>query len=234
MEKNLCFVLDGKNVYMEKCLIEDEIPIFFICVNDESEYYLVLCTDIDTTEYIVVSVSESQLHSMLFGSLTMREIFMEQDFYWDVISEDGTIECDIVQKKSIGEIAEEDLPNEGAYFTLFCEDLREYADKIREDIQRKWFDSSPEFTYDILKSTESESDTFIQNATPISISICKRSISIIDIIEYEMDFCTSHKIVYGKERRDSEKMTSVDGSDIITQKVCIKPSENDNSILSAA
>lgn len=48
MNKELCFILDNKNIYLDHILVDYEyVPIFFLCKDDECQYYLALCTDIE-------------------------------------------------------------------------------------------------------------------------------------------------------------------------------------------
>ena len=55
MNKELCFILENKNVYLDHILVDYEyVPIFLLCKDDECQYYLALCTNIENGEYIVV------------------------------------------------------------------------------------------------------------------------------------------------------------------------------------
>ena len=48
MNKELCFILDNKNIYLDHILVDYEyVPIFFLCKDDECQYYLALFTDIE-------------------------------------------------------------------------------------------------------------------------------------------------------------------------------------------
>lgn len=143
MEKNLCFILNEKKIYMDMCLIEDEIPIFFSCTDTENNYYVALCTDMDLPSYCVVKTEITQLRNMLYGKIPMRDIFIGQKAYWQVVSTDGNAVNDIVTHKSIDELDSGDLPLENSYFSLFSEELQEYADLIRKKVLEGCFDSFP-------------------------------------------------------------------------------------------
>ena len=52
MNKELCFILENKNVYLDHILVDYEyVPIFLLCKDDECQYYLALCTNIENGEY---------------------------------------------------------------------------------------------------------------------------------------------------------------------------------------
>lgn len=132
MDKNLCFIIQGAHLYNDMCLVKDDIPIFFTCVNEKNEYYLVLCVDEDLVKYNIVKVNSHQLNNMLQGVITMRDMFILQDKYWEVIPHDSCIEKDVVLEKLLDEIDLEELPDEGAYFDLCNNDLKTYAEIINK------------------------------------------------------------------------------------------------------
>lgn len=132
MNKDLCFIIQGIHLYKDMCLIKDDIPIFFTCINEKDEYYLVLCVDEDLPRYNIIKVRTHQLNNMLQGIITMRNIFIIQDKYWEVISHDSCVKNDVVLEKTIEEMNLDDLPDEWAYFELHNNDLKTYAKIINE------------------------------------------------------------------------------------------------------
>ena len=51
MNKELCFILENKNVYLDHILVDYEyVPIFLLCKDDECQYYLELFTNIEIVE----------------------------------------------------------------------------------------------------------------------------------------------------------------------------------------
>lgn len=119
-EKILCFVINGKELYLEKILVEyDKIPIFFLC-RSEDVRYLCLCFDIDDLRYYVVSVSAKDVFDLLHGITPMRDIFLKQRKYWDVSAgqEPGQ---DVVKECPIEDIDQDILPYKNAYYETFPE-----------------------------------------------------------------------------------------------------------------
>ena len=134
MEKDMCFILNKKPIYNDFCLVRDDIPIFFTCIDDKERYYVAICVDMDLPKYNVVKVTLRQLSDMLQGNISMRDIFKFQHNYWEVLPTDGEIEHDKVMVKKIDEIDDEDLPDENAYFKLYSDSLVTYASKIKAKV----------------------------------------------------------------------------------------------------
>ena len=101
MNKELCFILENKNVYLDHILVDYEyVPIFFLCKDDECQYYLALCTDIENGEYIVVKISLLSVYNLLHGNIAMRDVILNQKIFWKVVSGDE-IKNDIVNEYPI-------------------------------------------------------------------------------------------------------------------------------------
>lgn len=129
MEKELCFYIQDNKLYLEQVLVDyNDIPIFFVC-KDCRSFYVVLCSDIEELRYIIVNTSQVNLHRLLHGTLSMREIFTKQDIYWEVISGEE-IEQDIVTCKSIKELDCSVLPEAGACFEILTNDVASYVEKL--------------------------------------------------------------------------------------------------------
>ena len=132
MNSNLCFRIEGIELYLEQVLVDYmDIPIFFLC-KGESNYYLVLCTDIDELNYIIVRLSMNGLYELLHGEEPIRNIILKQKEYWNVISGEET-SLDKVEKLSIPELDVSLLPKEDVYFKIVSTKLENYVKKF--DIQ---------------------------------------------------------------------------------------------------
>ena len=60
MNKELCFILENKNVYLDHILVDYEyVPIFLLCKDDECQYYLALCTNIN--QYPINHINDQDL-----------------------------------------------------------------------------------------------------------------------------------------------------------------------------
>lgn len=129
MNKELCFCIEGNELYLEQVLVDyNDVPIFFVCKGNEA-YYAVLCSDIEELSYIVVKLPDIDLYNLLHGILSMREVFTRQKSYWDIISGEK-IEADIVTYKAMEEIDYSILPEEGAYFEILTDEVSLYVKKF--------------------------------------------------------------------------------------------------------
>ena len=129
MGKELCFFIEGKELYLEQVLVDyNDIPIFFLCKDDKA-YYLALCTEVEQLCYIVVGLSDADVYSLLHGNVTMRESITKQRKYWEIISGEQ-IESDIAVDRLMEEIDGFVLPEEGAYFEVLTDEIASYVKKF--------------------------------------------------------------------------------------------------------
>ena len=65
MDRELCFYIEGNQLYLEQVLVEyNDIPIFFVC-RDTAAHYVVLCSDLEEFRYMVVKAANEDLFRLL-------------------------------------------------------------------------------------------------------------------------------------------------------------------------
>ena len=129
MNSNLCFRIEGIELYLEQVLVDYmDIPIFFLC-KDEGSYYLVLCTDVDELNYIIVRLSMYDVYGLLPGEESIYNTILKQNEYWNVIS-GREIPLDEVKRLSISELDVGLLPKEDVYFEIVSTKLENYVKKF--------------------------------------------------------------------------------------------------------
>lgn len=135
MEKReLCFKIEGKNLYLDQVLVEYKgVPIFFLC-SEENQYYIVLCTDVEKLNYIVERVSMLDIYHLLHGEISMRYIILKQAEYWDIRSNEK-VDSDEITKKSIKTLSTTLLPEENARFKILTREMQLFV----EHFDRKFF-----------------------------------------------------------------------------------------------
>lgn len=133
MSKQLCFIIEDNELYLDKVLVSfNRTPIFFTCQDNYNNYYLVLCSDIDNLEYIVEKQSLKNLENMLQGKISMHSILLDCDYFW-LIKSGESISEDIVKKKIISKIDTGVLPEKNAL--LINEDDEQYVKKINRGMK---------------------------------------------------------------------------------------------------
>lgn len=133
MDKQLCFVIDGQNLFLEKTLVFfNDIPIFFVCRNGIKHPFLVLCTDLEQLEYLIVETELYTLREMLNQRCTMRNAILQGTNFWKVVSGD-TIENDLCEKIDKSKIEVDSLPNEGAVYNKIFKEDESYVDQIESE-----------------------------------------------------------------------------------------------------
>lgn len=129
MNEQIFFVIDGKELVLDKVLVEfNEAPIFFVCKNEE-KFFISLCVDMEQERYLVAAVKLGNLSKMLHGKITMRDLILRANLFWDItVGED--VSKDIIIEKNVETISLDELPYEGEYLTLATKDLERYVEKI--------------------------------------------------------------------------------------------------------
>ena len=129
VDSELCFRIEGIELYLEQVLVDYMgIPIFFLC-KGEGNHYLVLCTDIDELNYIIVRLSMNDVYDLLHGGESIRNAILKQNEYWNVIS-GKEIPLDKVEKLSISKLSSSLLPKEDVYFEIVSTKLENYVKKF--------------------------------------------------------------------------------------------------------
>lgn len=129
MNNKLCFRIENIELNLEQVLVDYmDIPIFFLC-KGESNHYLVLCTDIDELNYIIVKLCMNDLYELLHGERSIRNTILKQNEYWNVIS-GKEISLDKVEKLSTPKLDVSLLPKEDVYFEIVSTKLENYVKKF--------------------------------------------------------------------------------------------------------
>ena len=129
MNSKLCFRIEGIELYLEQVLVDYmDIPIFFLC-KGEGNYYLVLCTDMDELNYIIVRLSMNNVYELLHDGESIRNTILKQNEYWNVIS-GREIPLDEIERLSISELDVGLLPKENVYFEIVSTKLENYVKKF--------------------------------------------------------------------------------------------------------
>ncbi len=139
MDKELCFNIENKNLYLEQVLVDyRDIPIFFLC-REENQYYAALCTDVDRLCYIVVKLPLLDVYNLVHGKMPMRDIILKQREYWDIVS-GNEIFLDVVTKKCIDMLEKDLLPEENACFKILTKQMQLFVQKFdREFFADEYF-----------------------------------------------------------------------------------------------
>ena len=113
MKKDLCFIIEKKDLYLEKVLVDYmDIPIFFICKSNE-DYYIALCIDVEEYNYVVAQMSLEDTYALLHGKIAMRDAILKQKEYWLIYS-GVTPQEDVSREKKITPIIKRCFAGKGA------------------------------------------------------------------------------------------------------------------------
>lgn len=129
MNKELCFIIEGKELYLEKVLVSfQEVPIFFLCKNNK-DYYIALCVDVDKLNYVVTRLSIKDVFDLLHGIIPMRNAITQQEAYWYIESQED-IKSDTVEKRQMYTLDITILPQVNVYFEILTPDMEKYVQQF--------------------------------------------------------------------------------------------------------
>lgn len=131
-EKTLCFIIEQKNLYLDKILVDiNGFPIFFVC-KEGGDYYLVTCYDTDDMKYYVSKISVIDLRSMICGKKPMLDAILSRSEIWDIVAGDE-MEEDVIKKIETDDVNTEVLPRKGVCYRILSEDIKEYVDSLLDE-----------------------------------------------------------------------------------------------------
>lgn len=133
MKKNeALFKIYDKSLYREKNLVIVQIPIFFVCKDENEHRYLVLLLDFYSDEYLICPITDEDLLLMLTGKITMRRPFVISKELYLVKTGENPDE-DAVEEVKYLDLENDILPEENALFEIGeDEGLKEYVFKLKE------------------------------------------------------------------------------------------------------
>lgn len=129
MEQKVFFVIDGKELLLDKVLVEyNGTPIFFVC-RSEGNFFASICIDMDEERYLIAKVKLSSLSKMLHRNITMRDMILQAEEFWNIVAGEDFAQ-DIVIKVEKNVLPLDELPYEGEYLEIVTKDLEKYVEKI--------------------------------------------------------------------------------------------------------
>lgn len=130
MNKELCFIINNNNLFLEHSLVNfNDDPIFFVC-SDSSSYYLCLCIDIQKMEYYISKVDATILYKLLNQSLTMKQSILNGYEFWLVNASDSGLEFDVTYSISVKELDINLLPKDVYFDKSFSSELVDFSREL--------------------------------------------------------------------------------------------------------
>ena len=114
--------------YIEKVLIQFDIPLLFVCQN-RNRKYLVLCEDEEEGIYLCAKCNDSSLLKMLNQQISMDEIFRRnmKNLFLEYNCEEEIFHSKWIKTK---DISEDMFPDKGAKFTLKNKKIQDYIQEL--------------------------------------------------------------------------------------------------------
>ena len=130
MDKEICFRIDSKNLYIDEYLVELNLPIFFICKDDNNLKYAVMCINTKTLTYVLCRVTIQSILKMLKNNLSLYDFFISSDEKWYLTS-GNTIEDDKCEK--FQKLPENLLPQKNTFLDLHNHKIQTYIERLQNE-----------------------------------------------------------------------------------------------------
>lgn len=128
---DVCFILEKKNLYVDEYLVDFEIPIFFICKDDENYKYAVECIDSHELIYVIAQVKINDILDMLKNKVSLCDFIKNGSKFWKVKSGD-VVENDIIE--SISDLDSNMLPKQNTFLDLKNKKIENYIKKLELEL----------------------------------------------------------------------------------------------------
>lgn len=142
MDENIYFIIGDRKLILDKVLVEfNEAPIFFVCKSEQT-YFIVSCVDLEKERYLVAEIRLSNLSKMLRGKITMRDLIIQANRFWEVTVGEDILQDDVIEK-NLKTISIDELPYDNEYLVLATKDLKEYSEIIEGKLysEETWGDT---------------------------------------------------------------------------------------------
>lgn len=149
MSNDICFIINSKNLYIDEYLVDLNIPIFFICRDEDNSKYAVICENTKDFEYLICKVSNLSLLKMLKNELSLYDFIYYSTLRWFVKSGES-IESDVV--KELKDLTPDYYPKRNEYLDLTNEKILNYIQRIENEIQKQEIMSSFELLNVVLNT----------------------------------------------------------------------------------
>lgn len=122
-------------LFVEQILATLDIPIFFVCTNDEKKKYLCLCIDDEIGQYVVAEINTSLLIDMLEDKVPMEYAFRHSSDNSIIITE---YDIDSQEIRTVvehaDEISKDLLPTPEAYLEKSDNAILAYSESLQKQI----------------------------------------------------------------------------------------------------
>ncbi len=135
-------------LYIEIVLVTFDIPLLFTCFDEFKNRYLVLCVDEEIGQYLLVKSNSSSLLKMLNNEVPMEQTFKDMSngrfMLVNYNSSEKKFEFDYL---NIEQTSKDMLPDEGAFFELSNQKIKDYITKLEKEETKNVFCCTVESHY---------------------------------------------------------------------------------------
>lgn len=130
--KELCFKIKDKELILDHILVEyNNIPVFFVCKDNENQYYIVLYPDVNNNIYIITKTKKEYLIKLLTNKITMREIILSSSEFIEIQADEENVYNDNVIFKNIELVDLSYLPKNESYYKMITKADKNYLNELQ-------------------------------------------------------------------------------------------------------
>ena len=124
MRNNIFFQNDKKTFYYDYIFFEAARPIFFSCIDESGQLFIVtLCDDRRELRWIVAKTSRKQLLDIMKDKVKMYDVYLNSNEYYIIVEKNGVTRCNPCNKESVDTL---DFPTKGEYYEADEEEIAKY------------------------------------------------------------------------------------------------------------
>lgn len=112
----------------EIVLVRTDMPILFVCIDEEKNRYLVETLDAYDGEFVIARIENDVLRDMINNKIPMRDAFLRAEkLFHTFFDEMFDLRSKVYPRD---EMPNDLLPRKNAYFNLKSDRLTEYSDSL--------------------------------------------------------------------------------------------------------
>lgn len=139
MRNNIFFQNDKKTFYYDYIFFEAARPIFFSCIDESGQLFIVtLCDDRRELRWIVAKTSRKQLLDIMKDEVTMYDVYLNSNEYYIIVEKNGVTRCNPCNKESVDTL---DFPTKGEYYEADEEEIADYIAYINSKINNRSYNN---------------------------------------------------------------------------------------------
>lgn len=129
------FTINATSLYIEKILLFfQEIPLLFVCIDDEENRYFCLCRDTDIGTHLICKVSIDTLLKYLKSEISFTDMYESTDVFYKVeVGEKEDFSDDMTTEIESNKIKDNIIYEGEVYFDAYLDYQKQYIRQLEKE-----------------------------------------------------------------------------------------------------